>query len=421
MSSSSSFGSNKSTPTKEFDNIVLMAPTPKTLHQADSQTSRSLEKLLEEALSIEDASSIVQCRSFMETQLGENCDDTNSVLKWCHILAEIQNRWGVVFPQGGNYLDGFRDLEVGHQQGILVNLIPYLNFWITTNLEVPRQFPKFSKFLTALAFGIWLGRETTSSSSIQWCSAEEDRGVLLFQSLNSPVGSRLITKFFNWFTQHLHDQQSSFSEWYRGIIVSDSLFHCIFNDLAEESVLSQLGTTGYNDFASNEPLPLSRAEDYLGRLVGNFASDILKKPNGTSLLYAIILTQIPGGQGITCQISKELIDAMDAELMRKNLGDDPLERARIRNIWCVSILFVLVDCCKSGTTPPRPKCLQGDTAFYIYIAAKTASRVIGWYLNLAAGKNKNDAGSTSSGNNNGANDSKRQRLGDWPRQQQKTQ
>ena len=201
----------------------------------------------------------------------------------------------------------------------------------------------------------------------------------MYQSLQSQVGDRFITKFFNWFTQHIANQSKDFNEWCGSVTISDSLFHLITNYQANESVLSHLGTVGYNQFTSLEPLPLPKAQRILDQLNGNHMMNLLKFKGGMTKLYSEILFQM-GSNKTTCEVSEELVNLMGQDLLFYQLKTDPVERARLRNIWGIAILITVSE---AKNNPFRPKYLKDDTAFYVYIAERTGAKVAQWFLSIS--------------------------------------
>lgn len=300
--------------------------------------------------------------------------------KWASIMKDIQTRWSDIFtqPEGMDYIHGFRALEMGstvdvavndNENGSLFYLVPFLNFSITSNFATGKL---FFNFMAALILGMFL------STSV-CISRDGDEGFLMYQSLQSQVGDRFITKFFNWFTQHIANQSKDFNEWCGSVTISDSLFHLITNYQANESVLSHLGTVGYNQFTSLEPLPLPKAQRILDQLNGNHMMNLLKFKGGMTKLYSEILFQM-GSNKTTCEVSEELVNLMGQDLLFYQLKTDPVERARLRNIWGIAILITVSE---AKNNPFRPKYLKDDTAFYVYIAERTGAKVAQWFLSIS--------------------------------------
>ena len=364
-----------------FDNLVPMALTPTRISRGGglggggNQELDPWDEYLESVLKKQEgAKSIDQYRSAMCKALEDDLD-----AEWTPIVNEIQTRWPDIFNrvEGVDYVYGFRALEntsggavmaaVG-EIGPLFHLVPFLNFSISSNFQTGRLFLNFT---AALSLGMWISRKV--------CKIQDgDEGYFAFQALQSKTGDRFVTKFFNWFSQYVANTQEEFNQWCSKVSIPDSLLHLITNNLAKESILSHLGTVGYNQFTLSEPLPLAKAQRIFDQLNGNHIMNTLKLQGGTTKLYQEILFQI-GANPTTCQVSEELVKRMGDDLLFYNPKTDPVERARFRSIWGISVLLTVSE---TKNNPILPKCYQDDTAYLTYIARRTGEQVSTRFLNL---------------------------------------
>jgi hypothetical protein len=365
-----------------FDNLVPMALTPPRVSRGgggggggsgNQEELAPWDEYLESVLKKQEgAKSIDQYRSAMHKAL-EGDHDT----EWASILNEIQTKWSDTFDrlEGVDYMHGFRALEnttgavITAEAGPLFHLVPFLNFSISSNFQTGKLFLNFT---AALSLGIWISRKV--------CKIQDsDEGYFAFQALQSKTGDRFVTKFFNWFSQHVANTQEEFDKWCSKVSIPDSLLHLITNNLARESILSHLGTVGYNQFTLSEPLPLAKAQRIFDHINGNHIMNTLKLKGGATKLYQEILFQI-GVSPTTCQVSEELVKRMGDDLLFYNPKTDPVERARFRSIWGISILLTVSE---TLNNPILPKCYKEDhTAFYTYIARRTGEVVSTRFINL---------------------------------------
>lgn len=391
----------KTTPSKELG-IIPIAITPPNQWNKDMEDKENcvgFEKVFEESLTTEDQKTIIgyRTRILKHLDLDDEFKTENS-----SILSEIQRDWKEIFPMDISDMRRFQYLEkTPGQLGHLFYLVPYVNYWISVNF--PTDLKLFPRFVSAMTFGVWLTRTFSCDQT-----GNEDAGFLLYQSLHSLVGNRLVTKFFNWFTQYLADNQRKFEEWAKTITVSDQFFYYASNSMGNESVLSEFITVGYLDFVKSEPLPLTRAKTLLSEIYGNRVLAIVKGRYSIVHMYNDHVLKQHKIADTGCKIRDELLDIIGTRLIQEGVYDsDPTERAKCRGIWSLAILLVVVDSVQS----PRPRCLRDHTTFYNYIAAKTELKTIQYFKSLSKGNTDDGSRSRHSNSNDGGN-AKRQRSTD---------
>jgi hypothetical protein len=399
-------GAADSPPKGGFDNLVPMALTP-TRGSRNGSSNQELEpwdEYLESVLKRqESAKSIDVYRLLMLKSLEDNLDT-----QWALIADDVQTRWPDIFNrlEGVDYVHGFRALELGggtdvnSEIGPVFHLVPFLNFSISSNFQSGRLFLNFT---AALVLAIWISRNVCKIQN-------SEEGYFAFQALQSKTGDRFVTKFFNWFSQHVANTEKEFNQWCAKLSIPDSLLHLITNNLASESIISHLGTTGYNQFTLSEPLPLAKAQRIFDHLNGNHIMNTLKLKGGATKLYEEILFQI-GAKPTTCQISDELVKRMGEDLLLYLPKSDPVERAKFRSVWGISILLTVSE---TKNSPIRSPYYEDDTAFYTYFARKSGKQVSAWFSgslvtvkDVNGGANTTPPGTNSKSNNEGGE--KRQR------------
>lgn len=403
--------SGNSTPSKRAFDVEPVVVTPlRPMAAAAAATSLTeLDELFEATLSLDDREVIDAHRAFIDEVVDDEVvDDAGESLdsKWENVLCQIQKEWGELFPETGGSSKWFAKLEAmfsppssssssSSADGgpVLFYLVPYLHCWATVHFGTTMTL--FPRTVAAFTFAAWLRRTVPVTGN------NPDHGFFVYQSLQSHKGVRLTTRFFNWFSKHLAGEKVEFDAWGSKIMVSPILLRYV-STFAEESVVSHLDTTGYNDFEMSEPLPLQQARFALNNMSGNRIGfrdvDDGTNSNGTTQLHRFAIESgrlfnnppNAGSGNTVCQVSDELVDVMQSMVLKANMTSDPIERAMCHSVWGLSVMILVMD--NRGRLPKtHPRCLRNEVSFYAYVVAKTTSRFI-QYMLLAYSSKENAAG-----------------------------